>query len=220
MLRDMDARIRVLLADDSTSFRDGVRALLSQIDDMTLVGVAADADEAVGLTENLQPDVVLIDLEMPVRGGVEATRAIMASNPRIAVLVLPMHENDRKVLAALSAGARGYVLKGAQKERLLRAIRTVAEGGTVLGTAVASRLSEFAAAADEGEAVSGPVADLSGREREVLELIAGGYANEQIAQMLALSRGTVRNYASGVFAKLQVIDRGIVRAREAGIGGP
>jgi DNA-binding NarL/FixJ family response regulator len=162
-----------------------------------------------------------MDVEMPGRGGVEATRAIAAAHPHVAVLVLvlTLHEDDASVLAAMQAGARGYVVKGTRRDELLRAVRTVADGGAVFGPAVARRMIDYFRAAATSTT---PFAELTDREHQILELVACGRSNAQIAEQLVLSRGTVRNHVSNVFAKLRVEDRAqaIVKAREAGIGGP
>jgi DNA-binding NarL/FixJ family response regulator len=226
----MGAPIRVLVADDSLAFRDGIRDLLELFDDVELVGVACDTGEAVALARSLQPDVVVMDLEMPGGGGVEATREIFAASPNIGVLLLSMHDGDCSVFDAMQAGARGYVVKGARQQALLGAIRTVADGGAVFGPGIARRLIDYFTAAGAAAATatatgdgsaSGPLAGLSERERQVLELIARGRTNDQIAEQLALSHGTIRNYACNIFSKLQVTNRGqaIVKAREAGITG-
>jgi DNA-binding NarL/FixJ family response regulator len=212
--------LRVLVADDSGPFRAGLIALLGSVDGLVLAGEAADGDEAVERALALQPDVVLMDLNMPGRDGIEATRAIVASAPHIAVLVLTMHEDDDSVFSALQAGARGYLVKGARQAELLRALRAVADGGAVFGPAIARRMVDFfAAAAQAAASVAFP--DLTGREREILDLVARGRSNGQIAELLGLSTKTVRNNVSSIFTKLQVVDRAqaIVKAREAGIGG-
>ena len=215
----MDGAIRVLVADDNVAFCSGMEALLDLVDDIELVGTAHDGPAAVQLALSLQPDVVVMDMEMP-GGGLQATREIAPDNPQIAVLLFSMHEEDDAVMEAVLAGARGYVVKGVRQEQLLRAIRTVADGGAVFGPGIARRMIDFFSAAKEGAAASGPMAGLTDREREVLELIAKGRTNEQIAEQLVLERGTVRNYTSNIFAKLQVGSRAeaIIVARDAGIG--
>ncbi len=215
----MNGAIRVVVADDNVGFCSGMEALLDLVDDIELVGTAHDGPAAVQLTLSLQPDVVVMDMEMP-GGGLQATREIAPDNPQIGVLLFSMHEEDDAVMEAVLAGARGYVVKGVRKEQLLRAIRTVADGGAVFGPGIARRMIDFFSAAKEGAAASGPMADLTDREREVLELIAKGRTNEQIAEQLVLERGTVRNYTSNIFAKLQVGSRAeaIIVARDAGIG--
>ena len=212
--------LRVLVADDSAPFRSGLAALLQSVDGLVLVGEATDGDEAITAALELQPDVVLMDINMPGRNGIEATRAIVSSAPHIAVLVLTMHEGDDSVFAAVQAGARGYLVKGARQAELLRAVRSVAEGGAVFGPAIARRMVDFFAAAARAN-LAEPFPGLTAREREILDLIARGRANAQIAEQLVLSTKTVRNHVSSIFTKLQVVDRAqaIVKAREAGIGG-
>jgi DNA-binding NarL/FixJ family response regulator len=212
--------LRILVADDSEPFRGGLAALLRSVEDVVLVGEATDGDGAIAAALELQPDVVLMDVNMPGRNGIEATRAIVSSAPHIAVLVLTMHEDDDSVFSAVQAGARGYLVKGARQAELLRAVRSVAEGGAVFGPAIARRLVEFFAAAARAS-VAEPFPDLTAREREILDLVARGRTNAQIAEILVLSTKTVRNYVSSVFTKLQVVDRAqaMVKAREAGIGG-
>jgi DNA-binding NarL/FixJ family response regulator len=212
--------LQLLIADDSEPFRTGLGALVAAVDGMVVTGNASSGDEAIALALDLQPDVVLMDLNMPGRNGIEATRAIVSAAPHIAVLILTMHEDDESVFAAVQAGARGYLVKGARQAELLRAIRSVAEGGAVFGPAIARRMVDFfTAAAHAGAATAFP--DLTGREREILDLIARGRANTQIAEQLGLSTKTVRNHVSSIFTKMQVVDRAqaIVKAREAGIGG-
>jgi DNA-binding NarL/FixJ family response regulator len=217
---DHMSALTVLVADDSDAFRSGIAALLTSVDEATLVGEATDGDGAVGAALDLQPDVVLMDLKMPGRNGIEATRAIVSAAPHIAVLVLTMHEDDDSVFAAVQAGARGYLVKGARQAELLRALRTVADGGAVFGPAIANRMVDFFAAAAQASAVA-PFPELTAREREILDLVARGRANAQIAEQLGLSTKTVRNNVSNIFTKIQVVDRAqaIVKARAAGIGG-
>jgi DNA-binding NarL/FixJ family response regulator len=213
-------RLRLMVADDSVDFREGIAALLASVDGLELVGEAVDGQQAVAGALDLQPDVVLMDLHMPGCNGIEATRQIVCSAPHIAVLVLTMHEDDESVFSAVRAGARGYLVKGARQVELLRALRTVADGGAVFGPAIARRMVGFfeAAASAASEA---PFPNLTAREREILDLVARGSSNQQIAAQLDLSIKTVRNHVSSVFTKIQVVDRAqaIVKAREAGIGG-
>lgn len=210
------ALIRVLLADDHPVFRNGLAAALAK--DVAVVAVVATGDEAVSQSASLLPDVVLMDLRMPAINGIEATRQIVAANPRIAILVLTMFDDDDSVFAAMRAGARGYLLKESDEEEILRAIQTVHAGGAVFGAAVARRMVGFFSVARDGLVSAFP--NLTVREREILELIARGRANAEIAKHLSLSEKTVRNNISNIFAKLQVADRSqaIVRAREAGVG--
>lgn len=212
--------IRILVADDHDAFRSGMRALLGTVDGLTLVGEAATGDEAVAAATDLQPDVVLMDLNMPGLDGIEATRRIVTVSPHIAVLVVSMYEDDEPVFAALRAGARGYLLKGADRAEIARAVRAVASGEAIFGPSVARRLmAYFGTAPPPGPPLAFP--ELTDREREVLELIARGLNNPLIAARLGLSPKTIRNHVSNIFSKLQVRDRAdaIVRAREAGMGG-
>jgi DNA-binding NarL/FixJ family response regulator len=211
--------LQILVADDSAAFRAGLAALIASVEGVTLVGEAENGDEAVAMALELQPDIVLMDLSMPGRNGIEATRAIVSGAPHIAVLVLTMHEDDESVFAAVQAGARGYLVKGTRQAELLRALHSVAEGGAVFGPAIAGRLVAFFAAAAQVTTPT-PFPDLTAREREILDLIARGRANAQIAETLGLSTKTVRNYVSNIFTKIQVVDRSqaIVKARDAGIG--
>jgi DNA-binding NarL/FixJ family response regulator len=211
-----EGRIRILIADDSAEFRDGLRGLLAAQADLAVVGTAADGAAALALAARLLPDVVLMDLQMPGLNGIEATRRLAAARPHIAVLVVTMYEDDDSVFAAMRAGARGYLLKGARKAETLRAIRAVADGEAIFSPAIARRLMGFFAAA---RATPPPFPELTEREREVLTLIAQGRDNPAIAAALSLSLKTVRNHASNIFAKLQVADRtqAAVRAREAGL---
>jgi DNA-binding NarL/FixJ family response regulator len=179
-------------ADDAEPFRAGLAALVASLDGMVVVGNATDGDEAVALALDLQPDVVLMDLNMPGRNGIEATRAIVSAAPHIAVLVLTMHDDDESVFAAVQAGVRGYLVKGARQAELLRAVRSVAEGGAVFGPAIARRMVDFFAVAAQASAAAA-FPELTAREREILDLIARGRANGQIAEQLGLSAKTVRN---------------------------
>ena len=212
---------RVLIADDHPTFRRGLRALIDSLPDIELAGEAADGESAIAqAAAKLLPDVVVMDLNMPGVNGVEATRTIVAANPDIAVLVLTMLDEDEPVFAAMRAGARGYVVKGADTDDLLRALESVARGDVVFGPAVAGRvLSYLTRPLSARDPVLFP--ELSDREREVLELLARGMPNSQIAHKLVLSPKTVRNHVSNIFTKLQVNGRteAMQRARAAGLGG-
>ncbi|HEV8635097.1 MAG TPA: response regulator transcription factor [Chloroflexota bacterium] len=208
---------RVLIADDHPLFRDGLRGLLESVG-IEVVGEAATGEEAVERAEALQPDVVLMDLSMPGTNGIEATRRIVEAMPRANVLVVTMYEDDESVFAALRAGARGYLLKGADQEETLRAIRAVAHGEAIFGPGVAERLIRYFAAPRPEPARLFP--ELTEREVEILRLIARGRTNQEIADGLVLSLKTVRNHVSNICGKLQVADRtqAVLRAREAGLG--
>jgi DNA-binding NarL/FixJ family response regulator len=212
-------QIRLLIADDHPNFRDGLKALLLSASDLEVIGEAADGEEAVSLAARLQPDVVLMDLNMPGVGGIEATRRILDTSPHISVLVISMFEDDDSVFAALKAGARGYLLKGAPKAEILRAIRAVTSGEAIFGPAIAKRLMQYFAA-PRPRAPKDFFPELTEREHEVLALIAEHQTNPEIARRLYLSQKTVRNHVSNIFTKLQVADRAqaIIRAREAGLG--
>jgi DNA-binding NarL/FixJ family response regulator len=210
---------RILLADDHTIFRYGMRAMLSSLPEFEVVGEAATGEEAVARTAELRPDIVLMDIRMPGVNGIEATRRILEGNPRVGVVVLTMFEDDDSVFAAMRAGARGYVLKSADGDEVLRVIRAVASGEAHFGPEIARRLMGFFSA-PKPAAPSEAFPELTVRESEVLDLIAQGRSNTEIARRLFLSPKTVRNHISNIFTKLQVADRAqaIVRAREAGLG--
>jgi DNA-binding NarL/FixJ family response regulator len=215
----MDEPIRVLIADDHAGFRSGLNALLATQAGIAVVGEAETGSDAVARALALQPDVVLMDLNMPGLDGIAATRRIVDTSPHIAVLVLTMADNDAAVFDALRAGARGYLLKGADRAELTRAVRAVASGEAIFGPDVARRLMAFFA--DPATKRAAPFPELSERELEILELIARGLSNQQIVDRLVISPKTVRNHISNIFSKLQVRDRAeaVVRAREAGLGG-
>jgi DNA-binding NarL/FixJ family response regulator len=210
--------IRVLIADDHAGFRAGLAALLATQPGVRLVGEASDGAEAVAMAIELQPDVVLMDLGMPGIDGVTATRRIRETSPHIAVLVLTMVAGNDAVFDALRAGARGYLLKGADRAELTRAIEAVAAGEAIFGPEVARRLMQHFATPIA--VAASPFPQLSEREREILLLIARGLANQHIADRLGIAPKTVRNHVSNIFAKLEVRDRAeaVVRAREAGLG--
>jgi DNA-binding NarL/FixJ family response regulator len=212
-------RIRLVIADDHAFYRQGVRAMLDGVAEVEVIGEAATGDEAVAQAAALQPEVILMDLKMPGLNGIQATRRILAASPHIKVLVVTMFEDDDSVFAAMRAGARGYVLKDADQDELVRAVTAISRGEAIFSPAIAERLIHyFAALPPTAAALAFP--DLTIREREILHLIAQGASNAAIAQRLVLSLKTVQNHVSNIFSKLQVADRAqaIVRARDAGIG--
>lgn len=211
--------IQVMICDDHDPFREGLHALLDTEPDVTVVGEAIDGQSAIHIAPTLQPDVILMDLNMPGIGGIEATRQILQASPQISILVLTMSEDDDSIFAALQAGARGYLLKGARKADIIRAIRGVDGGGAIFGPTIAKRLTAyFAAPPRPTPHVTFP--QLTARENEILDLIAGHLTNPEIANRLDLKPKTVRNHVSNTFNKLQVATRAqaIIAARDAGLG--
>ena len=211
--------IRVLLVDDHEEFRHGLAAMLAAADGCEVVGSAGDGRAAVSLALDLQPDVVLMDLHMPHLNGIDATERIVRSSPHISVVVLTMMEDDDSVFAAVRAGARGYLLKGARRAEIVRSIQAVGAGEVIFGPGIADRVMTYFHTVRSSPAPEA-FPELTDRERIVLTRIAQGMENAEIARELGLSVKTVRNHASNIFAKLQVAHRAqaIVRAREAGLG--
>jgi DNA-binding NarL/FixJ family response regulator len=210
--------LRILIADDHPLVRRGMRAMLGTFPGFEIVGEASTGREAVERAAELQPDVILMDLQMPDGSGIEATRQITAVLPSTRVLVVTLFQDDDSVFLALRAGARGYVLKDADEDELVTAIRAVAAGAAMFSPAVASRVLTLFSTPRSATPVAFPT--LTDREREILELIAQGLLNPRIGQQLGISTKTVGNHVSVIFGKLQVADRAeaIVRAREAGLG--
>ena len=214
----MTEAIRVLLVDDHPLVRGGLRALLASEPLVSIVGEATNGSEAISRALELEPDVILMDLHMSEMNGIEATRQILRAQPRIGIIALTMLEDDDTVFAAMRAGARGYLLKGADEAEVLRAIHAVAHGEAIFSPAIAGRLIQFFASVR-------PVPpahlfpELTEREREILGMIARGKSNPEIAEELTLSPKTVSNHVSNIFAKLQVVDRAqaVLRAQQAGI---
>jgi DNA-binding NarL/FixJ family response regulator len=207
-----------MIADDHPLLRDGLEALISAHPGYEVVAKVGSGREAVAAAMQLEPDVVLMDIQMPDMGGIEATRTIVRQKPDTGILILTMFDDDDSIFATMRAGARGYVLKGAEKDEVMRAIDTVAAGGAVFGGPIASRIvGALSGGARRGTA---PFPALSVRETEVLDLIARGLDNRRIADRLVLSQKTVANHVSSIFAKLEVVDRAqaIVKAKDAGMG--
>jgi len=211
--------ISLLIADDHPLFRDGIRTMLLSVSDMELVGEAETGDEAVRLATQMQPDVVLMDIQMPGINGIEAARRIVHASPNIVVLMVTMFDDDDSVFAAMRAGARGYVLKGAKQDEIQRAIRAASNGEAIFSPSVAARMMTYFSVLRPAQL---PLIfpELSEREREILTLIAQGYKNPEITAKLVLSPKTVRNHVSNILGKLQVADRAeaILKARAAGLG--
>jgi DNA-binding NarL/FixJ family response regulator len=212
--------IRILLADDQTITRTGLRSLLATQEDIEIIGEAKNGEEAIDLAESLQPDVILMDLRMPGINGIEATRRIHRASPHIGILVVTVFEDDTSVFPAIRAGARGYLLKNTEQDELLRAIRTVTNGGAIFSPGIAQRVLGY---------LNTPMPntpqhifdELTPREREILELIAQGKTNAEIAEALNLSPKTVSNNISNVLLKVQATDRAklMLMALDAGLGG-
>lgn len=215
-------KIRVLIVDDHQLFRDGLSAILMKVSDIDVVGEAGTGHEAIAQAQALTPDVILMDINMPDINGIEATQQILAEASTTGIIILTMLEDNDSLFAAMCAGARGYILKGADKTEVINAIRAVARGEALFGPAIAGRLTSFFQNINndvDNQRVT-PFPDLTDREREVLEMIASGENNKDIARQLHISPKTVSNHISNIFNKLQVADRAqaIVKARNAGFG--
>jgi len=210
--------IRLLIADDHAFYREGVRTMLLGLPDVEVAGEASDGDETISKTDAIQPDVILMDIKMPGTNGIEATRRILQASPHVKVLIITMFEDDDSVFAAMRAGAHGYLLKDADRDELLRAVKAVYRGEAIFSPAIAQRMIHyFSALPRTASAIIFP--ELTVREREILQLIARGESNTAIAKRLTLSLKTVQNHVSNIFSKLQVADRAqvIIRARDAGM---
>jgi DNA-binding NarL/FixJ family response regulator len=215
------ASIRILVADDHPVVRGGLVALLRSIEGLDVVGEAADGDEAVREAHLTHPDIVLMDVRMPGLDGIEATRRIRSGVPGTRVLVLTMYDDDSTVFTAMQAGAQGYLLKEAEQEEIVRAVRGVVAGEAIFGPGVAERVLGYFADPPAGESPAYPFPELTDRERVILDLLARGRRTGQIASELYLSPKTVANNLTNIFAKLQVAGRAeaIIRAHERGVGG-
>ncbi|TWG95083.1 LuxR family two component transcriptional regulator [Nocardioides sp. J9] len=216
------APVRVVVVDDHQIVRDGLVALLGALDGLEVVGTAADGRAALHVVQETTPDLVVMDIQMPGLDGIEATRFLTGRDPSLRVVMLTMNEDDDTILAAVRAGACGYLLKGAGAEEVQAAIRSAAAGGMVFGASLAARVAAFFAGAAAAPAVAAdePFPGLTERERDVLHLIAAGRTNDEIAAELYVSNKTVRNAVSAIYAKLHATGRAdaIVKAREAGYG--
>lgn len=215
--------IKVLIADDHAFYREGVHVLLSNVPEIEVIGEASNGEEVIAQTKALQPHVILMDLKMPGINGIDATRRIHELQPNIGILVITMFDDDDSVFAAMRAGARGYLLKDADKDEVVRAIVAVERGEAIFSPAIATRMMQyFSSPSAFANKRSQPeeFAALTEREYEILDLIAKGDNNAVIANKLSLSIKTVQNYVSSILTKLQVADRAqvIVRARQAGLG--
>lgn len=211
-------RIRLLIADDHTFYREGIRAMLQGLAEIEVVGEAANGEETMTQAEALQPDVILMDIKMPGVNGIEATRRILNASPHIRVLVVTMFEDDESVFAAMRAGARGYLLKDADHDELVRAVKAVSRGEAIFSPVIAQRMIHYFSALPQSASTTA-FPELTTREREILQRIAQGESNSAIANHLAVSLKTVQNHVSNIFSKLQVADRAqaIIRARDAGL---
>ena len=214
--------IKLMIADDHRLFREGIKALLAVTEDIEIVGEAEDGESVLQKCQELQPDVILMDINMPGLNGIQATARILEKQPQTRIVMLTMLEDDASVFHALRAGARGYLLKGADPQEVLSVIRAVAEGQALFGPAIAARLLNYFKELSIKPSLPRTGTDfqeLTERELEVLRLISQGRNNQEIAHQLFLSPKTVRNHITNIFSKLQVADRAqaIVRAREAGL---
>lgn len=214
------SKIRVLLADDHALFREGLRSLLNDQDDIEIVGEAEDGLEATRLVPQLKPTVVLMDINMPVVDGVEATRTIIEENDSVGIIILTMYPQDEYVFQALKAGAKAYLLKDTRSKKLLEVIRTVHEGQAVISAEMTARLlDEFRRISDKKEEEKPKFQALTEQERKILTLVAEGASNKDIAAELSLSERTIKNYLSIIFQKLQVNNRteAAIRAMRDGL---
>lgn len=214
--------IRLLVADDHALFREGLRALFSATPGIEVIAEAATGEETLALADALQPDIILMDINMPGLDGIQTTRQVLRANPTIGVIMVTMLEEDAPLFSAMRAGARGYVLKGARHQELLQTVRAVAKGQVLFGPSTASRIMGYFQDIEVDLKPSVPeetFPELTPRELEVLELIAQGASNSQIAEKLVISDKTVRNHITSIFSKLQVADRAqaIILARNAGL---
>jgi DNA-binding NarL/FixJ family response regulator len=211
--------MRVLLVEDHPMFRDGLARMLETVEDVEIVGEAGTGEEAVQLAEQLKPTIILMDLNLPKMSGIEATKQIIQKQPTIGILVLTMYDDDSSVFAAMRAGARGYLLKEANRNEIIRAIHAVGDGEAIFSPSIARRMMYYFEAKSKQAQVN-VFPQLTEREREVLDHIARGENNAEIARVLGLNQKTVRNHVSNILSKLHASDRAhaIIMAREAGLG--
>ncbi|MEP9361965.1 response regulator transcription factor [Nocardioides sp. CN2-186] len=212
--------IRVVVVDDHQIVREGLASLLSALDGLEVVGTAEDGRDAIHVVAETEPDVVVMDIQMPHLDGIEATRMVTGRHPGVRVVMLTMNEDDDTVLGAMRAGASGYLLKGSGADEVQNAIRAAASGGMVFGASLAARVASYFAGGLTKQSEPEPFPDLTDRERDVLRLLATGRSNDAIAAELYVSNKTVRNAVSGIYAKLHAAGRAeaIITAREAGYG--
>lgn len=212
-------KTRILIADDQAITRSGLRLLLSEADILEIVGEARDGEEVVALAASEQPDVILMDLRMPGINGIEATRRIHRASPHIGILILTVFEDDTSIFPAIRAGARGYLLKNSEKEDLVRAINTVANGGAIFSPGIAQKVLGYLTTPPP-QVPASIFDELTEREREILEYMAQGKTNAEIAAILNLSHKTISNYISNVLLKVHATDRAklMLMALEAGMG--
>lgn len=214
---------RLMIVDDHTLFREGLIAIFLAVSDIEVVGEAASGEEAVEKAQLLNPHVILMDIQMREMNGIEATVRILERMPNTRIIMLTMMEDSESLFAAMTVGARGYVLKGADKSEVLRTIRAVASGDVLFGAAIANRVTDYFRSLHRVQSLQtalAPFPELSDRELELLDRIARGLNNHEIAEQLHITVKTVSNHISNIFSKLQVADRSqaIIRAREAGLG--
>lgn len=211
---------KLLIVEDHPMFRDGLAAVLRTMPGIELAGLARDADEAVRMAGELEPDLVLMDIHLPGINGIEATRRIVSRRPETRILILTMFDDDQSVFAAMRAGARGYLLKEATPAEIMRAIDAVGQGEAIFSPSIARRMM-FYFETLQPKAEPDVFPELTDREREILGWIAKGMNNSEIAKQLGIAQKTMRNYVSIILSKLQAADRAqaIVMAREAGLGG-
>lgn len=212
--------ISVVVVDDHQIVREGLASLLGALDGIDVVGTAEDGRDAVHVVAETTPDVVVMDIQMPLLDGIEATRMITGRHPDTRVVMLTMNEDDETVLSAIRAGASGYLLKGSGADEVQNAIRAAASGGMVFGAALAGKVAAYFSGSLAQVAAEEPFPELTDRERDVLRLLAAGRSNDAIAAELYVSNKTVRNAVSGIYAKLHTAGRAeaIIKAREAGYG--